>query len=72
MFFPKMLEKNQVLYTDLTDNTELSVKNGKKVRPVRETCTEPVEVSVYREVLNPDLEKTMPNPNPGSLGIAVI
>jgi hypothetical protein len=30
MVLPKSLDQNQFLYTDHTDNTELSVKNGKK------------------------------------------
>jgi hypothetical protein len=34
--------------TDHTDNTVSSVKGRKKIRPLRETCTEPVEVSVYK------------------------
>ena len=51
--FSLSLDKNQFLYTDHTDNTELSVKNGKKrIRAIRETCADGssfahrVEVSV--------------------------
>ena len=45
--------------TDNTEITEFSVKNGKKIRPIRETCAEPAEVSVSKRFLNSDFEKTM-------------